>query len=208
MLKLRVSRPFFRQIRLKLGFASLLWLQCPYFCRAGGLDAQNAGLKASFHANVLQSRVSSPSLTRVTKFGESHFSDDSFLALKGRRGATAPLPFKLPLPPVRAGLAKAGPEGPQLALRPGRSPNDHDLFLRKGRTLESTEPGRRCGQPRTSCKWQETTFTQSLARRACCSCFSEGGDPEVHRAWQGDVDGPCSTLIANNMLVLPHKPRL
>ena len=125
MLKLRVSRPFFRQIRLKFGFAPLLWRQCPYFCRTGGLDAQNAGLKASFHANVLQSRVSSPSLARVTKFGEGHFSDDSFLALKGRRGATAPLPFKLPLPPVQGcpgqgwpGRASAGPPARKKPKRP------------------------------------------------------------------------------------------
>ena len=72
-----------------------------------------------------------------------------------------PSPSNYPFP-LWAGLAKAGPEG-QLAPLPRRGPNDHvSPVSQEGRTWSPQSLARRCGQPRTSCKWQETTYTQSL----------------------------------------------
>ena len=42
-------------------FYSVFWLGGPWFCRTGGLDAQNSGLEAVFEPNLLKTRVLSTS---------------------------------------------------------------------------------------------------------------------------------------------------
>ena len=120
MLKMRLWRPF-----------------CRYTCKR--LQIQD--LRVIQEKFALKGRRGAISGTSARK-SEGHFRNNSFLALKGRRGATAPSPSNYPFPLCRAGLAKVGPEGPQLALRPG-SPNEHaGPVSQRGGTLKSTEPGK------------------------------------------------------------------
>ena len=116
MLRMRVWRPFFEQICSKPAFwalretlsqrgckptcfYSVLATRTLWFCRTGGLQAQNTALEAFLRANLLKTRVLRP-LARTCS-----------TSLRGERGT--PLPSDAPLPLARKGPQKraGGPVG-------------------------------------------------------------------------------------------------